>query len=100
MAVFRKNVIPLRPGDNVQLQVEIVDIHGKGTDITRSANVTYESLSPWKLKVTSEGLITLAPDESFASGQINTMAGDTAVFISYQTGTLVVWNKVFISSAR
>lgn len=38
MAVFRKNVIPLRQGESVQLQVEIVDTYGKATDVTRSPN--------------------------------------------------------------
>jgi hypothetical protein len=100
MAAFRKNVIPLREGNSVQIQVEIVDARGKAAEVTRSTNVKYESLSPWKLKVNSEGLVTMTPSEPYLSGQAGTMAGDTAVFISYETDTSVVWNKVFFSITR
>lgn len=100
MAVFRKNVIPLRHGNSIQLQVEIIDARGKAVDVTRSTDVKYESLSPWKMKVTPQGLVTMAPDEPYVSDQASTMAGDTAIFISYKTGSDVVWNKVFLSIVR
>ncbi|KRB79521.1 hypothetical protein [Noviherbaspirillum sp. Root189] len=100
MAVFRKNVIRLRQGDRVQLQVEIVDAPAQAADVTRSTSLAYESLSPWKIKVNSDGLVTMAPDERYRSDQVNTMAGDTAVLILYKTDTHVLWNKVFFSIAR
>ncbi|WP_194725292.1 hypothetical protein [Noviherbaspirillum malthae] len=97
MAAFRKNVIQIGQGGSVQLQVEIVEAQGKATDVTRSAKTKYASLSPWKLKVNPEGLVTIAPSEPYLSGQAGTMAGDTAVFISYETDTSAIWNKVFFS---
>lgn len=68
--------------------------------MSREAQMKYEALSPWMMKVSPEGLVTMVPDGPYLSDQANTMAGDTAVFISYETGTLGVWNKVLFSSAR
>lgn len=93
LAAFRKNIIPLKPGESVQLRVELLDARGRATDVTRSEAVHYESLSPWKLAVTPNGVVNMLPSETSPSE-----AGDTAVVISHDTSG--AWNKIFFSAAR
>lgn len=101
VAAFRGNVVPLKRGEAVQLQVEVVDAHGGVTEVTKSTSVEYQSLAPWKLTVSREGMVTMTPGEALSPlNPGRSEVGDTAVLIGYANGESAAWNKIFFSSER
>lgn len=95
IAAFEKNIVRLEPDQSVQLQVELVPARGKVSDVTKDSRIRYDSTSPWKLKVSSQGLVTAAPDEEYRSPLPPTPIGDTAVVIGFEPHQ--AWNKIFFS---
>jgi hypothetical protein len=51
-------VIPLRLGQSVQLNVEVVHKDGRSTDVTTDSRTQYISIAPWILSVSATGLVT------------------------------------------
>lgn len=100
-ATFRRNVIQLKQGQSVQLKVEMVDMRGTVTDVTKSGAVEYQSASPWKLSVSPEGLVTMAPAERDQAPKLwASSVGDTAVYISLRRHPSGAWNKIFFSAGQ
>lgn len=62
---LKKNTVPIRRGESVQLKVERVGKDGVPVDITYNPATVYESTGPWSLTVTEGGLVTAAPDPEF-----------------------------------
>ncbi len=57
--VFKPDtVIPLRRGQSVQLQVEVVHKDGRAMDVTADFRTQYVSAAPWIVSVSDAGLVT------------------------------------------
>ena len=89
---FEKNVVRIGPKEAVQLKVELIQGRNAAKDITQDVSTAYESLSPWKLSVSPSGLVSRL-DEGWQS-----KAGDTSIYITYNTPTSQGWNKVFLKN--
>lgn len=89
---FEKNVVRIRPKETVQLKIELIQGRNVAKDVTQDVSTAYESLSPWKLSVSPSGLVS-----RLAEG-LQSNAGDTSIFITYNTPTSQGWNKVFLKN--
>jgi hypothetical protein len=94
MATFKRNIISIRRNASVALLVEKVNRNGQVIDVTKDARTRYQSLAPFRLSVSSDGIITAAPtpEAPFMLG------GDLAILIQYE-GQGAAWNKVFVAVA-
>ncbi len=90
--IFEKNIVRIGPKETIQLKIELIQGRNVAKDITQDVSTTYESLSPWKLSVSPSGLVS-SLDEGLQS-----KAGDTSIFITYNTPTSQGWNKVFLKN--
>lgn len=91
MAEFRRNVVSLPRNTSVQLTVELLERGGRYVDVTSHAATEYQSLSPAKLSVSSEGLVTAAPQSESLTGA----GGDVAIVVVHDKPAQSAWNKIF-----
>ena len=67
--VFRQAMdrlkVPIRAGESRQLKVEMVDGHGRVSDVTDSPCLAYDSSMPWRLQVGASGQVTAQGDPAF-----------------------------------
>ncbi len=63
--------IPIKSGQSVALHVVVVRKDGTKTDVTRDPKTSYFSLTPWSVRVSSDGVVTVAGSSEFDP---NTMA--------------------------
>ncbi len=57
--------IPIKSGQSVALHVEVVRRDGTQTDVTRDPKTSYFSLTPWSVRVSSDGVVTVAGSSEF-----------------------------------
>lgn len=93
MAEFRKNIVSIHRDASVRLTVEIISPHGRATVVTDNAATTFHSLSPSRLSVSADGVVTASPATDAPLGG----SGDVAVLIVFDRGAQQAWNKVFFN---
>lgn len=93
MTEFRKNIITLPRNGQVQLTVEAIDTRGRAVNVTTHPATTYQSLAPYRLSVSRNGLVTAAPSPDSPAG----LGGDLAVLIIFDDERQQAWNKVFFN---
>ncbi|OWW20308.1 hypothetical protein [Noviherbaspirillum denitrificans] len=91
MAEFRRNVVTLPRNSSVQLTVELLERGGRYVDVTSHAATEYQSLSPAKLSVSSDGRVTAAPQSESLMGA----GGDVAIVVVHDKPAQSAWNKIF-----
>lgn len=93
MAAFKKNIVSIRRDASVRLTVEAINAQGQATVVTNNPATNYQSLSPSRLSVSAEGVVTASP----AAGAPYGISGDLAVLIVFERGGQQAWNKVFFN---
>lgn len=93
MAAFKKNIVSIRRNASVQLTVEAINAQGHATVVTSNPATSYQSLSPSRLSVSADGVVTAAP----AAGAPFGISGDLAVLVVFERGGQQAWNKVFFN---
>lgn len=93
MAEFRKNIVTLQRHASVQLMVEAVDVRGRASNVTTHPATTYQSLSPARLSVSSDGQVTASPGPDAPA----VLSGDLAVLIVFDHQAQQGWNKIFFN---
>lgn len=93
MAEFKKNIVSIRRNATVRLSVETINAQGQATVVTNNVATSYQSLSPSRLSVSADGLVTAAPSVEWQSG----VGGDVAVLVVFDRGAQQAWNKVFFN---
>jgi hypothetical protein len=98
MVEFRKNIVPIKPNQSVRLTVETIDRRGNATAVTAHPLTQYQSLSPWRLTVSPQGVITVTPREESPAklGRPDTV-GDAGILIVFDDPRQPAWNKVFFN---
>lgn len=91
MAEFRKNIVSIHRDASVRLTVETISPQGRATVVTDNAATTFHSLSPSRLSVSVDGVVTASPATDAPLGG----SGDVAVLIVFEKGAQQAWNKVF-----
>lgn len=93
MAEFKKNIVSIRRNATVRLTVETINSQGQATVVTNKVATSYHSLSPSRLSVSNEGVVTAAPSVDWQSGG----GGDVAVLVVFERGAQQAWNKIFFN---
>ena len=57
--------IPIKSGQSIALHVEIVRKDGMQTDVTRDPKTSYFSITPWSIRVSRDGVVTVAGSSEF-----------------------------------
>lgn len=93
MAAFKKNIVSIRRNATVKLTVETINPQGQVAVVTNNPATSYYSLSPSRLSVSTDGVVSAAPSVDAQAGS----SGDVAVLVVFERGAQQAWNKVFFN---